>query len=307
MITRNQIIDWVVGHFKRLTNAQLMGVLAVVVGVCAGVGTCLFEMLLYGVRSALVTWFPADRAQFLYLIYPAIGIILATLFVKYIVKDEISEGVTRVLYAMSRRDSRIAPHNCWSSIVGGATTIGFGGSVGPEAPIVLTGAAIGSNVGRLAKLNYKELTLMLCCGAGAAVAAIFKAPITGVVFVLEILMLDITATSVIPLLISSITATTVALMFRGFDPIISVTLSAADAFVLPQIPLYILLGVCCGAMSYYFTSVNSIVGTYVKRIKTQYHRWAFAGVLLGVLIFIFPPLYGEGYEGMTALMHGRVA
>ena len=307
MITRNQIIDWVVGHFKRLTNAQLMGVLAVGVGVCAGVGTCLFEMLLYGVRSALVTWFPADRAQFLYLIYPAIGIILATLFVKYIVKDEISEGVTRVLYAMSRRDSRIAPHNCWSSIVGGATTIGFGGSVGPEAPIVLTGAAIGSNVGRLAKLNYKELTLMLCCGAGAAVAAIFKAPITGVVFVLEILMLDITATSVIPLLISSITATTVALMFRGFDPIISVTLSAADAFVLPQIPLYILLGVCCGAMSYYFTSVNSIVGTYVKRIKTQYHRWAFAGVLLGVLIFIFPPLYGEGYEGMTALMHGRVA
>ncbi len=307
MITRNQIIDWVVGHLKRLTNAQLMGVLAVVVGVCAGVGMCLFEMLLYGVRSALVTWFPADRAQFLYLIYPAIGIILATLFVKYIVKDEISEGVTRVLYAMSRRDSRIAPHNCWSSIVGGATTIGFGGSVGPEAPIVLTGAAIGSNVGRLAKLNYKELTLMLCCGAGAAVAAIFKAPITGVVFVLEILMLDITATSVIPLLISSITATTVALMFRGFDPIISVTLSAADAFVLPQIPLYILLGVCCGAMSYYFTSVNSIVGTYVKRIKTQYHRWAFAGVLLGVLIFIFPPLYGEGYEGMTALMHGRVA
>ncbi len=307
MITRNQIIDWVVGHLKRLTNAQLMGVLAVVVGVCVGVGTCLFEMLLYGVRSALVTWFPADRAQFLYLIYPAIGIILATLFVKYIVKDEISEGVTRVLYAMSRRDSRIAPHNCWSSIVGGATTIGFGGSVGPEAPIVLTGAAIGSNVGRLAKLNYKELTLMLCCGAGAAVAAIFKAPITGVVFVLEILMLDITATSVIPLLISSITATTVALMFRGFDPIISVTLSAADAFVLPQIPLYILLGVCCGAMSYYFTSVNSIVVTYVKRIKTQYHRWAFAGVLLGVLIFIFPPLYGEGYEGMTALMYGRVA
>ena len=307
MITREQITEWIVSRIKRLTNAQLMGVLAVVVGLCAGLGTCLFEMLLYGVRAALVTWFPADRAQFLYLIYPAIGIVLATLFVKYIVKDSISEGVTRVLYAMSRRDSQIAPHNCWTSIVGGATTIGFGGSVGPEAPIVLTGAAIGSNIGRLAKLNYKELTLMLCCGAGAAVAAIFKAPITGVVFVLEILMLDITATSVIPLLISSITATTTALMFRGFDPIISVTLSESDAFVLQQIPLYILLGVCCGAMSYYFTSVNSIIGTYVKNIKTQYRRWAFAGVVLGVLIFIFPPLYGEGYEGMMELMHGRVA
>ena len=307
MITREQITEWIVSRIKRLTNAQLMGVLAVVVGLCAGLGTCLFEMLLYGVRAALVTWFPADRAQFLYLIYPAIGIVLATLFVKYIVKDSISEGVTRVLYAMSRRDSQIAPHNCWTSIVGGATTIGFGGSVGPEAPIVLTGAAIGSNIGRLAKLNYKELTLMLCCGAGAAVAAIFKAPITGVVFVLEILMLDITATSVIPLLISSITATTTALMFRGFDPIISVTLSESDAFVLQQIPLYILLGVCCGAMSYYFTSVNSIIGTYVKNIKTQYRRWAFAGGGLGVLIFIFPPLYGEGYEGMMELMHGRVA
>ena len=290
----------------RLSDRQMMLLLAVVVGLLAGVGTCVFEVLLHLVRSALVKWFPVSEAQFLFLIYPAIGIILATLFVKYVVKDEISEGVTRVLYAMSRKDSRIASHNCWSSVVGGATTIGFGGSVGPEAPIVLTGAAIGSNVGKVAKLNYKELTLLLCCGAGAAVAAIFKAPITGVVFVLEILMLDITAASVIPLLISSITATTVALMFRGFDPIISVTLSTADAFQLNQIPLYILLGVCCGLMSYYFTSVNSIVGKFVKGLPSQYKRWGFAGVLLGVMIFVFPPLYGEGYEGMTALMHGNV-
>ena len=208
MSLRESILNWLRRRAKRLSNNQMMAVLAAIVGVAAGVGTCLFEMLLYGVRSALVTWFPANEVQFLFLIYPAIGIILATLFVKYIVKDNISEGVTRVLHAMSRKDSRIASHNCWSSVVGGATTIGFGGSVGPEAPIVLTGAAIGSNVGKVAKLNYKELTLLLCCGAGAAVAAIFKAPITGVVFVLEILMLDITATSIIPLLISSISATT---------------------------------------------------------------------------------------------------
>lgn len=300
------VSDWLLGKVKRLSNRQLMVMLAVVVGALAGLGTCVFEMLLYGIRSALVTWFPVDRAHFLYLIYPAIGIVLATLFVKYIVKDEISEGVTRVLYAMSRRDSRIAPHNCWTSVVGGATTIGFGGSVGPEAPIVLTGAAIGSNVGKLARLNYKELTLMLCCGAGAAVAAIFKAPITGVVFVLEILMLDITASSVIPLLVSSVTATTVALVFRGFDPIISVTLSASDVFVIRQIPLYILLGVCCGFMSYYFTSMNSAVGARVKAVGSQYKRWALGGVVLGVLIFVFPPLYGEGYEALTALMHGNV-
>jgi CIC family chloride channel protein len=233
-----------------------------------------------------------------------VGIVLASLFVKYVVRDNISEGVTRVLYAMSRRNSRIATHNCWTSIVGGATTIGFGGSVGPEAPIVLTGAAIGSNIGKLARLNYRNTTLLLCCGAGAAIAAIFKAPITGVVFVLEILMLDITASSVIPLLIASITATTIAFVFRGFDPIIAVTLTEADAFELRQIPMFILLGVLCGIMSYYFTSVNSAIGKFYRGISSQTYKWILGGVTLGVLVFLFPPLYGEGYEGFTSLMHG---
>ena len=257
---------------RRLSNSQIMMLLAVVVGVLAGVGTYLFEMLLYGIKYGLTNWFPVDSAHILFLIYPAVGIILATLFVKYIVRDNISEGVTRVLYAMSSRNSRIAGHNCWTSIVGGATTIGFGGSVGPEAPIVLTGAAIGSN--------------------------------TGVVFVLEILMLDITAGSVIPLLIASITATTMAFMLRGFDPILAVTLAPADAFELWQIPLFILLGVCCGLMSWYFTSTNLRVSTLFKKIDKQYKKWIVGGTVLGVLIFIFPPLYGEGYEGFTSLMHG---
>ena len=290
---------------RRLSNQQIMMLLAVVVGVLAGLGTYLFEILLHFIKQGLISWFPVDSAHFLLLIYPAVGIILATLFVKYIVRDNISEGVTRVLYAMSSRNSRIARHNCWTSVVGGATTIGFGGSVGPEAPIVLTGAAIGSNVGRLARLNYKHTTLLLCCGAGAALAAIFKAPITGVVFVLEILMLDITAGSVIPLLIASITATTMAFMLRGFDPILAITLAPADAFELWRIPLFILLGVLSGLMSWYFTSMNSRVGNFFKGIDKQYKKWLWGGVILGVLIFIFPPLYGEGYEGFTSLMHGN--
>ena len=302
----SRLRDVILRLSNRLSERQMLTVLAITVGLLAGLGTCLFEMLLHGVKEALVAWFPSDQAQALLLVYPAIGIILATLFVKHIVRDEISEGVTRVLYAMARKDSRIASHNCWSSIVGGATTIGFGGSVGPEAPIVLTGAAIGSNVGKIARLNYKQLTLLLCCGAGAAVAAIFKAPITGVVFVLEILMLDITSASVFPLILASVTATTTALIFRGFDPIFAINLSEADVFVIKQIPLYILLGVCCGLMSYYFTSVNSKVASFVKRIDSQYKRWAFAGILLGVLIFIFPPLYGEGYRSLTSFMHGNV-
>jgi len=300
-----RIYRWFLKTTKRLSNRQIMMVLAVAVGMLAGMGTYLFEMMLYGIKNALVNWFPVERAHFLYLIYPAMGIILATLFVKYIVKDNISEGVTRVLYAMSRKNSHIARHNCWTSIVGGATTIGFGGSVGPEAPIVLTGAAIGSNISRLARLNYRNTTLLLCCGAGAALAAIFKAPITGVVFVLEILMLDITAGSVIPLLIASITATSMAFMLRGFDPILAVQLTPADHFELKQIPLFILLGVLCGLMSYYFTSVNSRIGGLFKRIDKQYKKWIIGGAVLGILIFIFPPLYGEGYEGFTALMHGQ--
>ena len=290
---------------RRLSEAQTMAILAVLVGLCAGVGAYIFNTLLHTITHSLTSWTPNDQAQWLYLIYPAIGIILATLFVKYVVKDGISEGVTRVLYAMSRTDSRIKGHNTWTSIVGGATTIGFGGSVGPEAPIVLTGAAIGSNIGKLARLNYKNITLLLCCGAGAAVAAVFKAPITGVVFVLEILMLEITTKSIIPLLLASMTATITSLVFHGFSPIIAVSLSDSDMFQVEQVPLFLLLGCFCGLMAFYFTSVNSKVGGFYKSVKQQWRKWLYAGITLGVLIFIFPPLYGEGHDSFGALMTGN--
>ena len=290
---------------QRLSSAQIMAILAVVVGLFAGIGAYVFNTLLHFISHSLTSWTPADQAQWLYLVYPGIGIILATLFVKYVVKDGISEGVTRVLYAMSRKDSRIAGHNCWSSVVGGATTIGFGGSVGPEAPIVLTGAAIGSNVGKFMRLNYKNITLLLCCGAGAAVAAIFKAPITGVVFVIEILMLDITSKSIIPLLMASATATITSLSLHGFSPIIAVTLSETDMFQVQQIPLFVLLGCFCGIMAYYFTSVNSLVGGFYKSVSSQWRKWLYAALTLGVLIFIFPPLYGEGHGSFGTLMSGQ--
>ena len=276
---------WFLHLTRRLNTGQMLMVLAVVVGILAGLGTYAFEILLHVIKSCLVNWFPVEKSQFLFLVYPAVGIVLATLFVRYIVKDNISEGVTRVLYAMSRKGSHIAPHNCWTSVVGGATTIGFGGSVGPEAPIVLTGAAIGSNVARLTRLNYKHTTLLLCCGAGAALAAIFKAPITGVVFVLEILMLDLTAGSIVPLLIASVTATTMAFILRGFDPILAVTLKPEDFFQPIQIPLFILLGCLSGLMAYYFTTVNSRIGSWFKRFDRQYKKWIAGGIVLGVLIY----------------------
>ena len=289
---------------RRLNDRQMMMVLAVVVGLMAGVGTYLFEQLLHVIKWALTSWFNVESASWLYLIYPAVGIILASLFVKFIVRDNISEGVTRVLYAMSKRSSRIKPHNMWTSLVGGATTIGFGGSVGPEAPIVLTGAAIGSNVGRALRLNYKQSTLLLCCGAGAAVAAIFKAPIAGLVFVLEILMLEMTAGSIIPLLLATIAGTTLAFALRGFDPIIAV--NVPEVFQIRNIPMYALLGLACGLVAYYFTSVNSAVARFFGRINAIWKKWLIGGAILGVLIFIFPSLYGEGYEAFGELMHGRM-
>lgn len=289
---------------KKLSEKQLMIILAIIVGLAAGIGTYIFEVLIYTIKDQLVSWFPVSNASLLYLIYPVIGIILATLFVRYVIKDNISEGVTRVLYAMSKGGSRIRPHNCYSSIVGGATTIGFGGSVGPEAPIVLTGAAIGSNVAQVMRLNYRNTTLLLCCGAAAALAAIFKAPISGVVFVLEILMLDITVSSIIPLLISTVTATTLVFFLKGFEPILSVRLSGS--FELGNIPMYVLLGIACGFASYYFTYMNSWVAGKFEKMSSMYKRWLYGGVILGVLIFVFPPLYGEGYDGFTDLMHGNI-
>ncbi len=288
----------------QLSSRQMMIILAVVVGLIAGFAVCIFELVIHLMKEGLLSWFSVDESHLILLLYPIVGIILVSLFVRNIVKDNITEGVTRVLYAISRRNSHITSHNTWTSMVASATTLGFGGSVGPEAPIVLTGAAIGSQVGQFARLNYRQTTLMLCCGAAAALAAIFKAPITGVLFVLEILMFDITVGSIIPLLIASITATTISLMMRGFDPVLAVSLGEANGFVLAQIPLFILLGVACGFMAYYLTVTNEWVGSLFKKITRQWVKWIIGGAILGGLIYLFPPIYGEGYDSITALMMG---
>lgn len=289
---------------RRLSGRQLMIVLAVIVGLVSGFAAYAFEELLHIIRNALVSWIPADTAGYLFLIYPAIGIILASLFVKYIVKDNISEGVTRVLYAIGKRGSRIKPHNCYSSIVGGAVTIGFGGSVGPEAPIVLTGSAIGSNIAQVFRLNYRDTTLLLGCGAAGALSAIFKAPITGLIFVLEVLMLDISMRAIVPLLISSVTSTTLVLFLKGFDPMLNV--NVGGTFNLQHLHLYIILALLCGLVSFYFLTVNGKVQVLFNRMKKQSTRWIVGGISIGLLIFLFPTLYGEGYSSFIDLMHGQI-
>ena len=237
------------------------------------------------------------------LAYPLFGIILTVLVVKYLVRDNISHGVSKVLYAISRRKSFIKPHNNWSSILASSLTIGFGGSVGAEAPIVLTGASIGSNIARYFKLNYKYVTLLLGCGAAGAISGIFKAPIGGILFTLEVLMLDLTMSSIVPLLISSVTAATVAFFFMGDNVLFSFQVN--QGFTLSELPYYLILGVFCGFVGLYFTRATIGIERLFGKIGNRWTRMVLGGLLLGALIYFYPALYGEGYDTVMLLLNAE--
>jgi len=241
-----------------------------------------------------------DSGSLLFFIYPFIGICLTSLFVRYFVREDISHGVTKVLYAISRRNSMIKPHNNYSSLIASTITIGFGGSVGTEATIVLTGASIGSNLARFFRMNYKVMTLMIGCGAAGAIAGIFKAPIAGIVFTLEVLMLDLTMASLIPLMISAISSYVLVYFMMG-DGIV-LNFAVHDRFALANVPYYIILGICCGFLSVYFIRMNIRIEQFVAKIGNSFKKVAVGGALLGLLIYAFPPLYGEGYSSLQDLL-----
>ena len=228
--------------------------------------------------------------------------LLSLLFVRYVVRDDIGHGVTKVLFSISRNNSRIRSHNMWSSLLSSSVTIGFGGSVGAEAPIVYTGAAIGSNVARSLGLSYRQMTILLCCGAAGAVAGIFKAPMAGILFCLEILLFNISMSSILPLLLSSVTATTVSYLFLGREVPFT---STVDAFAMGNIPYYILLGLLCGFVSLYFLRTTLSLEDRIKKINNPFKRWAVCASMLGVLIFLFPPLFGEGYDSLGHMLQGH--
>ena len=288
---------------KHIKEKHFILIISFLVGICTATSALLLKTLIHFFQHLLTGNFNVDEANYLYLLYPVVGILLAGLFVKYIVRDDISHGVTKILYAISQRKSRIKPHNVWTSIVASSVTIGFGGSVGAEAPIVLTGAAIGSNLGRLFRMEQKTLMLLVGCGAAGAVAGIFKAPIAGLVFVIEVLMLDLTMTSVLPLLISSVTAASMSYIFTSTEAMFA--FSQTEVFEIRRIPYVLLLGVFCGLISLYFTRMmNRVEGIY-RRLGTYWRKFFLGGVMLSVLIFIFPPLYGEGYDTIGALLNGQ--
>lgn len=292
-----KILQW---RERSIPNDRFILLLSFIVGIFTSLAACLLKGLIHLIQYLLTLNFSINEVHYLYLLYPSVGIVLALLFVKYVVKDDISHGVTKILFAISQRKSIIKPHNMWSSIIASAFTIGFGGSVGAEAPVVLTGSAIGSNLGRAFKLDQKTLMLMVGCGAAGAIGGIFKAPIAGIVFTLEVLMLDMTFSSVIPLLISSVTATTIAYILQGDSALFNLN---SEAFSLSRIPYYIILGLVCGFSSLYFTRGMNWIEDMFRKVKNIWVKFAIGGVILSALIFIFPPLYGEGYDSISALLN----
>lgn len=277
--------------------------LSLVVGIVVGLAAVLLKTLISVLQEGLRDAFGGVLGGSLYyLALPGIGMLLAMLFCKYVIKDSIGHGVTKALQAVSRHESRIRPHNMWSSVAASSVTIGFGGSVGAEAPIVYTGAAIGSNFARYMGLSYRSMTVLLGCGAAAAVAGIFKAPLAGVLFVLEILLFNISMTSMMPLLLSTISATVVSYTLLGSSTPFECTLTP---FELKNIPYYIILGLFCGACSIYFIRTTLKLEDRIGKMENVYLKWIMCAVGLGILIFLFPPLYGEGYESLGVLLNGK--
>lgn len=281
-----------------------MIILALIVGFFAAVAAFILHWIINQIVLLLTSQFDRTGANWLYLVYPVVGIYLTSLFVRYIVKDNISHGITRILYAISSNKSRLRSHNCWSSVIASAITIGFGGSVGAEAPIVLTGSAIGSNLGQLFHLDRKMLLTLVGCGAAGAIAGIFKAPIAGLVFTLEVLMIDMTMTALLPILVSCVTATCFTYIFSGDAALFTFHLDSE--WSVERIPACILLGIACGLISLYFIRMMGACEDMFSRFKDYpYVRLAIGGTILSLLIFLFPALYGEGYSSINLLLNGR--
>lgn len=290
---------------KHIKDKQFILILSFIVGICTALAAYVLKFLVEYIKEFLTDNFDSTGANWLYLVYPVVGIFLTSLFIRKIVRDDISHGVTKILYAISRRQSRIKRHNVWSSICASAITIGFGGSVGAEAPIVLTGSAIGSNLGSIFRMDHKTLMLLVGCGAAGAVSGIFKAPIAGLVFTLEVLMIDLTMASLLPLLITSVTAASLSYVLTGTESMFHFHLDYP--FAMERVPYAIALGVFCGLVAWYFTCSMNWIENIFRRYSNPYVKFVIGGTMLSILIFLFPPLYGEGYDTISLLLNGTTS
>lgn len=304
MVNARDLIAYLLRWRRRnLSDKNFVLLISFFVGIFTACAGLLLKWLIGQIEHLLTHEFSITGANWLYLVYPVIGVWLTMLFIRYIVRDDIGHGVTKILFAIARKQSRIKPHNTWTSVVASAITIGFGGSVGAEAPIVLTGSAIGSSLGQACRLSNKYMMLLVGCGAAGAVSGIFKAPIAGLVFVLEVLMIDLTMTSLLPLLVSSVTAVGLTFAVTGTNPIFEFHLQ--NPFTVDRIPAYIALGIVCGLVALYFTRTMNYLEGIFRRLQGRYKKFLLGAAMLSLLIYLFPSLYGEGYDLITLLLNGN--
>lgn len=297
-----KLVIWREHHIR---EKSFLLILALFVGVCCGFAAQLLKYMIHMIAGLLTAHMNTTTANWLYLVYPVVGILIVTILLRYVVKENISHGVTKVLYAISRRKSRLKKRNMYASLLASSITIGFGGSVGAEGPIVFTGAAIGSNVGQAFRMSPRILMILVGCGAAAGIAGIFRAPIAGMLFTLEVLMIDLSGMTVMPLLLSSVAGAVVAYVLEGYNA--EFFFVQSESFVTNRIPFTILLGVVCGLMSYYFTKVMFMMESMFSKLRYTGLKILVGGVIMAGLIFLFPPLYGEGYEAINNLLLGDVS
>ncbi|UKI44177.1 MAG: chloride channel protein [Porphyromonadaceae bacterium] len=296
-----KLLRWREDH---IPEKSFVVILAIIIGVASGLAAVLLKFLIGTISGLVNSVTKASQANYYYLVFPIIGIFLTGIYVRYVVRDNISHGVTRVLYAIAQKKSRLKFYNMYASLASSSVTIGCGGSVGAEGPIVFTGAAIGSNLGQAFRLSPHMLMMLVGCGAAAGIAGIFKAPIAGVLFTVEVLMLDLTAGSVMPLIMASVAGATVAYVFTGYN--VEFFFTQSEMFYTSRIPYVVLLGVFCGLVSVYFTKMIEVMERMFGRISCPRYRFFLGSILLSVLIFVFPPLFGEGYESINYLLNGHV-
>lgn len=288
-----------------MNDTSFMIAISIVIGIISALVAIILKNLVHFITELLAKVSFSGAENFMYVIYPMIGILLTILIVRYLFREQLGEGVPKVLYAISRNKAILKPINMISAMVGSALTVGFGGSVGLEGPTIATGAAVGSNIGRALKLNYRQTALLLVCASAGAMAAIFKSPIAAIIFVLEVMMLDLTMASVVPLLISTVTATLVSYMLLGMDVIYSI--DKVEGFQLAHTHLYLILGVLAGFTSLVFTKIYKVSHNFFeKHFKSWGYSLLFGGLSLGVLIFFIPSFYGEGYNAINSCLHGDI-
>ena len=294
---------WRLAH---LSDRQFMILLAVPTGFLAGVAAVLIKFLTHSIRDFFFYLRTFDRnVDFMFFVLPAIGILLTIIVIRYIIRREVGHGIPGLLYALSRNKGIVKPYTTFASIITSALTVGFGGSVGLEGPSVSTGGSIGSNIGQLLKLNQKQINVLIGMGGAAALAAIFQAPITGVIFAMEVFMIDISMTALVPILISAFCAILTSYYFLGRAFEYEITI--AESFIPSNSLYYVGLGVIVGLVSAYFMRIYFSIGKKFGKIENPWQRFIIAALCLGALIFVFPSLYGEGYETINAALNGKAS